>query len=195
MKKILKYGIYAEDKAGRCFLEQIIPQLLVYQNSEIILEHCTAFSNEYLPKSVENLMHTYIEVLVEGYKPEYQLDICFLIRDSDDEIHSGLYKDMYQNLSENGFSNKTIIAIPVQAIEYWLWYLKAQKEGLPIIAKEKEGRKELKLQVYKRKRCNNKDQIEIISQLVQYTDIDFLSKNSASFKHFVDEFKTTLSKN
>ena len=193
MKKTLKYGIYAEDEANKSFLLCVIPQILVFlqKENEFDLLHQTDFTSIAAAKNGDFISETFINRIEQGIR-YYDLNLCFVARDTDDTNYDIHFEKMNEQLETTGFQQNCVLVLPVQAIEYWLWYLKAKKEKWAITAKETENRKDLKKQVYGRVRCNNAEQTAIITQLTENIDIPFLCENSASFQHFHDKFKALL---
>ena len=193
--RTIKYGIFADD-ANKIFMRNVVPQLVVHFgfDDKLHFEHEQDFSDMVAAKSGEYVRDNFINAITFGEK-RCDLELCFIGLDCDDKEHAAYYAEMQEELKEDGLQNNAIIFIPVQAIEFWLWYIKVNKEN-PNLANtaiiDSDSRKDLKKRVYNRKRPTNKYSNPIVEQLSQGVNFEWLTTHSASFKHFYDLFNNYL---
>lgn len=191
--KTITYGIFAEDEANKIFMRNALPQLLSHSGFDGVADfiHQSDFTDMATAKNGDYVFENFITFISNGIK-YFQLDLCLVGLDSDDDNHLEKYAQMQEKLEISGLENNGIIFIPVQAIEYWLWYIKVKKadntiEITAIIDKSME-RKELKTLVYGRKKPTNKLSNPIVESLSKNIDFSWLTDHSASFRHFYDSF-------
>ena len=196
MKEII-YGIFAEDSANKIFIELAIPQLVSYFGftEKILFIHEHEYSNHVVAKSGEYVKEMFISCITFGLK-RIGIDFCFVGLDCDDNVYEDYYQEMMDELAEHKMQNKALIFIPVQAIEYWLWYLKVKKNDATLlktpVVDRVHDRKKLKELVYERKRAGNKKSNPIVTELSKNIDIPWLRAHSASFDHFCNHFENYL---
>lgn len=198
--KTITYGIFAEDNANRIFMELAIPQLVDYFEftDKVQFSHTEDYSNHVVAKSGHYVKENFISSIAFGIK-WMKIDLCFVGLDCDDNEHEEFFQEMQEELKENGMEDKALIFIPVQAIEYWLWYLKVKINdetlaATPIIDVT-HSRKSLKELVYERKRAGNKVSNPIVQKLSKNLDVPWLRAHSASFNHFCEQFENYLKTN
>ncbi len=193
------FGIFAEDAANEIFIQNAVPQLVEFcgYGGEIEFIHNKDFTDRVKPKSGGYVSKYFVNYILNGIK-ENALNLCLVGRDSDDNEHHVLYGKMKDNLVASGLTDKALLYIPVQAIEYWLWYIKVKKDNpniknTPVIDRVKT-RQELKQEVYSstRARISNKKSNPIVKELSKDIDFDWLKLHSASFSHFYDLFENYL---
>ncbi len=190
----IKYGILAEDSACKIFIEQTIPQLeeLFCENMSIRFEHESALSNKYKPNGSGYIKKKFVRFVRDGIL-SFGIDLCFVGRDADDGFHNDIFLTMLKELDESGLDSKAIFFIPVQAIEYWLWYLKAKRdnpEAEKVAPIEEKARGKMKKLVYgKTSGLRTRHTNPIVEQLSKSFDINWLRQCSESFNHFVNEFE------
>ena len=199
MKELI-FGIFAEDDANKIFIRNTIPLLVQYFQFEdkIELKENIDFSTFIVAKSSYYVQSECVNVVAHGMKT-YRLNVCFVGLDADDNAHLSLFDEMYKELKNNSLEGNALIYIPVQAIEYWLWYIKAKKENSTLvdttIIDSTKKRKEMKKEVYNHIKPRNAHSTPIVEKLSKNYDIDWLIKHSKSFEHFVNHFNdffTTL---
>lgn len=192
----ITYGIFAEDEANKIFMQHAVPQLVSHlgYGGKVTFYHQSDFTSMATAKNGEYVFDNFIMFISNGIK-YFSLDLCFVGLDADDHGHSTKYGDMQKELIANNLQDRGLIFIPVQTIEYWLWYLKVKNENphlpstLPI---EASSRQELKKWVYNRKKPTNKKSNPLVTDLSQNIDFKWLNQHSSSFKHFFNLFKDYL---
>ena len=190
----ITFGIFSEDAANDIFIKNAIPQLVSHFGfeQEIFFSHYEDFTQTQNAINGQYVKEHFIKHVLVGIK-NFGLELCFVGLDADDEDYLGIYNNMHEKLSEVDIINFALIFIPVQAIEYWLWYLKVKienpdLENTPIIDRIKD-RKEMKRLVYNRKRPTNKKSNPIVVSLTENIDFDWLVNHSTSFGHFYQQFE------
>lgn len=197
MKTTIKYGIFAEDEANKIFMKNAIPQLVDYLGvtDRVDFVHEESFTKFMVAKNGDYVRANFIATIEHGVE-RYDLDLCFVGVDADDDPHEDLYKEMFDDLDRSDLDNdKVLIYIPVQAIEYWLWYIKVKNEdaALPKTpAIETEGRKDMKKRVYNRKKPSNAKSNPIVEELSNSFNINWLRQCSNSFDAFVNQFENYI---
>ncbi|GAB3505250.1 hypothetical protein GCM10027341_36590 [Spirosoma knui] len=82
--------------------------------------------------------------------------------------------------------------LPVQCIEYWLWYIKRHRdEPGKNTALEPQPRLSAKQAVYANTKLVAK-QLELANDILVHLDVSWLEQRSASFKHFHNQVITFL---
>ena len=197
--KTISYGILAEDSACKIFVEHTAPQLQAQfcEDKEIEFEHNKWLTRKYNPKGKSPFLRKFTRYIQDGLI-EFDVDVCFVGVDADDESYEDNFNAMKEQLVENNLDDKAIIYIPVQAIEYWLWYLKLkyEKPDLDISqveAIESETRREMKKRLYHNKKTT-KYTNEIVERYSNSFNINWLRQCSDSFDAFVNEFENYVNK-
>jgi hypothetical protein len=199
MKQII-YGIYAEDDANKLFIINVIGQLLNHFEcaEKITLIHQEDFTKIAVAKSSDFVLETYLDRVTHGIR-YYGLALCFVCLDCEDRNFEATTAKMQRGLAHHTLENRVIISLPVQSIEYWLWYLneKQQNAAISTIApiETLHTRAEVKKMVYGSKRATNKVSNPIVEQLAQNIDFHWLNAHSESFECFYNNFKQYLEKN
>ncbi len=199
--KTITYGIFAEDDAIRIFTQNLIGQLVSHLDygDKVLLKHNENFTNQMrTEKGGGYISMHFIKFVTKGIN-EFSLNLCFVGIDSDDKEHLECYETMQARIVDSRLEDRAIVLIPVQAIEYWLWYIKTKKENpdlttTPIIDRT-NSRIELKKWVYLDKNARTRVSNPIVESLSQNIDFPWLVAHSASFKHFHDTFKSYLFNN
>jgi len=197
--KTISYGILAEDSACKIFAENAIPQLQKQfcEDKEIEFEHNKWLTSKYKLKGKNYVLRRFINLIRDGLVG-FDVDVCFVGVDADDESYEDNFKTMKEQLTENDLNDKAIIYIPVQAIEYWLWYLKLKYEKpeldiSEVEAIESETRREMKKLLYHNKKTT-KYTNEIVERYSNSFNINWLRQCSNSFDAFVNEFENYINK-
>jgi len=197
--KTISYGILAEDSACKIFVEHAIPQLQAQfcEDKDIEFEHNKWLTSKYKLKGKNYVLKSFINLIRDGLVG-FGVDVCFVGVDADDESYEDNFNKMTAQLTENDLNDKAIIYIPVQAIEYWLWYLKLkyEKPDLDISevdAIEAETRREMKKRLYHNKKTT-KYSNEIVERYSESFDIDWLRRCSDSFDACAKEFENYVNK-
>ncbi|MEN0051343.1 MAG: hypothetical protein AAF806_30035 [Bacteroidota bacterium] len=198
MKQII-YGIFAEDDANKLFVEAIIPQLVSYlgYGDQIQFVHDTDFTDTVVAKNGQYVKSNFI-IAIEIGITRFGLELCFIGLDADDHEHEAYFQEMKAELEAYDLADKALIFIPVQAIEYWLWYIKIKKENPDLDQVDQiensKIRSAMKQLVYGRKRPRTKISNPVVRNLSQDIDVDWLRQCAASFDHFCAHFEAYLEK-
>ncbi len=191
--RTITYGIFAEDAANRIFMRNTIPQLVEHfgKSSDIVFQHEDKFTEFVRPDNGLDARNRFIGAADIGFD-NFGLDVCFVGVDCDDNVFEDVFSEMQNNCTKEGVEDKILIYIPVQAIEYWLWYIKVKKENdtlgtTPNI--ETEGRKDMKKRVYNRIKPTNAKSNPIVDSLSKSFNINWLRQCSNSFDAFVNQFE------
>ncbi len=195
----INFGIFAEDAANEIFIKNAVRQLVEHceYGDKIKLIHNIEYTSRVEAKSGGFVSKYFINYILSGIK-ENALDLCLVGRDSDDNEHHVLYKKMESDLVESELTDKALLYIPVQAVEYWLWYIKVKKENPGVentlVIDRVKSRQELKQDVYSstRARISNKKSNPIVEALSKDIDFDWLKLHSNSFEHFYNLFENYL---
>ena len=199
-KKQIKYGIVAEDNANSLFMQCLIPQIM--SNFEVSMCGFKIAGN------VGMLKKDFINLANKLLDEDETLDLIVVARDQDLDIAMPLqtketyqfYDDKFKQeltfmkkkvIDEGGQNNILIISIAVQAIEFWMRYIKNPTEEK---IENKYNRKECKKFIYKDNFKKSEKEESIIKQLLQNVDIEVLKEKSVSFSTFVEDL-THLSNN
>ncbi len=199
-KKQIKYGIVAEDKANSLFMQHIVPQIM--SNFEVILRGVK------IAGGVGNVNSNFINLANKLLDEDETLDLIVVARDQDlaismssqtertyrfydDEFKQELLSMKKKVIDEGGQNNILIISIAVQAIEFWMRYIKNPIEEK---IENKYNRKECKKFIYKDNFKKSEKEESIIKKLLQNVDIKGLKEKSVSFSTFVEDL-THLSNN
>lgn len=185
----ITYGFFGEDRAQRNFLEKYLHR----QYPETFIEDETErwrFKAASGPQ-VDRLMADALR-----QRAIIGLDILFVGRDIDRErkLEIKTRQDHYASKCAN---HPVVLMLPVQCIEYWLWYIKRhQEEPGKNTQLESQTRFSAKQAVYGETNLVSK-QILIADGILSDLDASWLEQRSESFKHFhkqVTSFLTTYNK-
>ncbi|GAB3777984.1 hypothetical protein GCM10028818_26060 [Spirosoma horti] len=189
MSRIITYGFFGEDRAQRNFLEKYLHQ----HYPETFIEDETERWRFKAANGtqVDNLL---TEALRQ--RALLGLDILFVSRDIDTE-HKPTIKTRQGVYISKCANHPVVLMLPVQCIEYWLWYIKRHREEVgkntPL---ESYPRLEAKQAVYGDTNVVSK-QILIADDILINFDANWLESRSESFRHFhnqVTDFLAQFSK-
>lgn len=176
----LKYGFYGEDAAHKIFLHNYLSHF----SATVILECDNEFCSKFRARTKKEVDTRFSEVAQRGFA-WYQHDVFFVVRDVD-SIQPEEFTFRYEHFSKARIDN-LLIALPVQCIEHWLWYLKLKQEN-PGLTKntslETQPRKKTKFAVYGNEDPPNELSNPIVNELSKQFDINWLESRSESFRHF-----------
>ena len=189
MSQIITYGFFGEDKAQQNFLEKYLNQR--YPDTFIEDENERWRFKATNDRQVDNLLPDALrQHIILG------LDILFIGRDVDTE-HRPTIRIKQEQYASRCKGHPAILMLPVQCIEYWLWYLKRQEsepgKNSPL---ESYPRSEAKKAVYGDTKVVHK-QVVIANSVLLNLNVDWLESRSDSFKHFnqqVTNFLTQYNK-
>lgn len=186
--KILKYGFFGEDSAQFIFLQNYLNHFTTQCEKNIKFITDDEFCKKYKGKGRTNVEKLYKEMVQIGIE-YWQQNVFFIGIDADTEYFNVMEKEFstIKNTIFPKFQNQTCILLPIQAIEYWLWYLKLKIEN-PSTNKneplEKYPRTRAKEMVYGMVRPTNEHSDPIVRKLSSKIDIQWLESRSESFRHF-----------
>lgn len=191
--KTIVYGIFAEDDANKLFIKHLLPQLISYFGFDeaITLAHQNDYSNMAVAKNSDFVVDNFMSRAVQGFR-YYELDLCVVSVDCEDRNFLEMIESMNKKLPNQHLENKVFIFIPVQCIEYWLWYLKFNENTENI--ETSKSRKEVKIDVYGSAKPSNRKSNPIVEHLSQNIDLQQIVQQSASFAYFFEAFQVFLKK-
>jgi hypothetical protein len=189
MSRIITYGFFGEDWALRNFLDKYLH--LQYPDTFIEDE------DERWRFKAEN-GHQVDILLPDALRQRsiLKLDILFVGRDIDTG-HRPTIKIRQEWYESKCKGHPVVLMLPVQCIEYWLWYIKRRREEPGKNTQlESQTRFSAKQAVYGGTNLVSK-QILIADDILSDFDTAWLEQRSDSFKHFhkqVVSFLTTYNK-
>ena len=191
--KTLIYGYFGEDEAMRVFLRNYLTNLSI---EDVDFQEDVNFCDTVRACNKSEVMRRFVEASQVGLEYWGQ-DVFFVGVDLDAEQFSKLeseYEEMRSKLNER-HKNKTLIFIPIQCIEHWLWYLKF-KQNHPTsnqnVPYERQPRPAAKEEIYGNRRYDSERDRPVVEQLTINMNVDWLESRSASFRHFHNQIKEFL---
>ena len=185
----LNYGLLCEDKSHYVFITTFLALFARQYNVEIDLNK--DFFSRFKASNSKEVLKKFPGAAIIGFR-DYHLDLFVIGIDYDDRDRDKfsieidrLYAQLYSL-----FSHKSIIMFPVQAIEHWLLYIQyhiSHPKSTKNISFEQIPRKEAKIQIYGLKYVF--DNQELIRDLVNKMDINWLISRSESFRRFHYDLK------
>ena len=197
------YGYLCEDIEHELFIEYSLPALV---QSKMVkcksFEKQEAFCKIKPPSSDSKYVREHFaDAAKVGFTDEYSLEFFIAVIDFDDrplasfeQCHDDFYKKYPHKIKR-----KSILAIPVRSIEYWLWYLKHKKENPekgqlennPDFnrRKAKEDVFNIELPPGKRFSLSKDKRAEITKGILQNADYKWLASKSTSFHYFCERVK------
>ncbi len=200
--KTINYGIFCEDIVQKIFIEALLAQLPAYfdRSNEIEFmlnqDSYRRFSKNPLTKrEIDNGFHS---VGIVNFR-DYQTDLFFVGRDLDhfeENSFRAKKEEMLQKLDAK-IREKTVVFIPVQCIEHWLWHIKLHVENPQITKKqslETQRRDEAKKMIYGKPKPGNTKQLAVIEdiEILKNIDIAWLCSCSYSFNALLEDIKKFL---
>lgn len=186
MSQVITYGFFGEDDAQRNFLEKY----LHHQYPDTFIEDENErwrFKAGNGPQ-VDNLLPDALRK-----RALLGLDILFIGRDVDTE-NKPTIKIMQERYASICKDHPAVLLLPVQCIEYWLWYIKRHREETgkktPL---ESQPRPVAKQAVYAGTKLVAK-QLIIANDILINLDVSWLESRSESFKHFHSQVVDFLEK-
>ena len=176
MNRIITYCFFGEDNAQRNFLEKYLHQQ--YPNTFIEDEterwRFKATNGNQVDKLLPDALR---QRTILG------LDILFVGRDVDTE-HKPTIRIRQDHYTSRCTGHPAVLMLPVQCIEYWLWYIKRHREepGKNTLL-EPQPRSSAKHAIYADTKLVAK-QVEMANDILINLDVYWLEQHSESFKHF-----------
>ncbi|MCX6213288.1 hypothetical protein [Spirosoma sp.] len=188
--KQLKYGFYGEDDAHKIFLQNYLShfvETVFFERDEVFCEKFRATNRKQVDTKFAIVARTGL-----GW---YQHEAFFVVRDVD-SLHPSEFDERYTHFLKEKI-DKLLIALPVQCIEHWLWYLKHKKDNPDLtknISLESQPRKKVKFILYGYEDPPNEISNPIVNGLSKSFDASWLEQRSESFKHFHSQVKAFINK-
>lgn len=185
MNRIITYGFFGEDEAQRNFLEKYLHQQ--YPDTFIDDENERWRFKATNRDQVDKLLPDALRQRALLY-----LDVLFVGRDVDTEhkLTIKIHQDHYASRCQG---HPAILILPVQCIEYWLWYIKRHQEepgkNTPL---ESQPRALAKQAVYGDTKLVAR-QLTIANDILAHLNVSWLESRSESFRHFHNQVKDFLS--
>ncbi|MGF7215851.1 hypothetical protein GGR92_001991 [Spirosoma lacussanchae] len=185
MSLIITYGFFGEDEAQRNFLEKYLHQTF----PDTFIED----ENERWRFRAGN--STQVDVLLPDalrQRALLSLDVLFVGRDIDTEHKPTIATrlDLYAGKCKG---HPAVLMLPVQCIEYWLWYIKRHREepgrNTPL---ESQPRSLAKQAIYAGTKLVAR-QVEFANDILVDLDVSWLESRSDSFRHFHKQVTDFLS--
>jgi hypothetical protein len=189
--KQIHYSLICEDIAHSTFIGEFLkaasksqPEIAFLLNSECYDPY--KFSNK------SNVINFYSIVSARWFS-SFNLDLLFVIADFDGWEKSEFTKhhDELLEALRADVKEKTLILLPVQAIEYWLYHILWKMEN-PLSTKnisiENDPRPEMKKKIYGCKRPSKELSEKTVRNIMLHFNPDWLKSRSHSFAHFYERF-------
>ncbi len=188
------YSIICEDITQLTFIKIFLER---YSDDKkfILNQNCYY---QFKCKNKQEVLKSYSNSSILAFR-NYSLDFLLVGFDYDDRNRKQFNKELeffYKKLPANT-RNKTIIFLPVQAIEHWLLYIKYNNENKKTtknITLENIDRKKAKFEIYGTKRPHKKLSEIKTDKILQNFNIDWLVSKSESFKYFYNNFNDKIKK-
>lgn len=176
MSRIITYGFFGEDEAQRNFLEKYLQRQ--YPDTFIEDENERWRFKASNGDQVDSLLPDALRQRVR-----LGIDVLFIGRDVDTE-HKPTVTIRQNDYKSRCEGHPAVLMLPVQCIEYWLWYIKRHREepgkNAPL---ESQPRLFAKQAIYADTKLVVK-QLEIANDILADLDVSWLESRSDSFKHF-----------
>lgn len=186
MSQLFTYGFFGEDEAQRNFLEKYLHQ----EYPKTFLE------DEEFRWRIKARNRDQVDALLPQalfQRAKMSLDVLFVGRDIDTYQTPGIIKKQVE-YAQCCQGHPAVLMLPVQCIEYWLWYLKRRQEepgrNTPL---ESQTRTTAKQAVYADTKVVAK-QIGLANDILRNFDVAWLESRSESFKHFHQQVCTFIQK-
>ncbi|MBM2815522.1 MAG: hypothetical protein HW421_2284 [Ignavibacteria bacterium] len=202
---MIKYGVFCEDEPHRIFIINLLNQITKLYENQVIISFI--FNHDFKIRYGANFNRNqvkgrYLDVIKDSFII-YSLDLLFIGYDYDYHDENSFDKEYEKEVEKikklkSNFINKTILFIPVQCIEHWLWYLKLKENGGNIQRKiilEKRERNEAKEAVYENKKGIKDFRNMIANSLTEQIDVLWLKQKSFSFRKFYNHFESYMKSN
>lgn len=189
MKKLV-FTHFCEDVAMRIFLEKTLMQLPQHLDVAIKFEHRMS-PRVLCPSNRGEVEELFVEAAIKVFQ-DPAIDFFFVGKDYDDADRRSFDKEfekLRSQLSSN-HQSRTIIFLPVQAIEHWLCYLK--QSGTKNISLEGMERKQAKIEIYGAPKVSTARCKDVVEELTQNIDFDWLRNRSHSFNHFYRQIEPIM---
>jgi hypothetical protein len=176
MNTIITYAFFGEDMAQHNFLEKYLSQCFpgTFIEDENERWRFKAGNGPQVDKLLPDALRQ---------RALLNLNILFVGRDIDTE-HKPRILIRQNDYASTCAGHPAVLMLPVQCIEYWLWYLKRHQEepGKKSLL-ESQPRSLAKQAVYGYTKLVAK-QVEIANVILANFDVNWLIQHSESFKHF-----------
>jgi len=192
MKKVT-FAHFCEDVSQRVFLENALKQFPAQNKAAIEFILNEEFVWTFKPRTKAEVLDNYSDASIKAFA-KYKVDVFFIGMDYDDWDQSA-YKEKHLELGDvldKSIRTKTIIFLPIQAVEHWLCYLK-QKIDNPqttkLILQEGKNRRAAKDEIYGTTRPSSSLSETKVNELTTPIDFGWLCNHSKSFNHFYKQLE------
>lgn len=198
----IQYVVYCEDEAQRLFLNAAIPVIFKNIVPSTSIEVDPGFKLS--PNTKPRFNQVFINATKLAFR-NYKTNLFVLCFDSDSPQQEDFERQRNEWISTinkeiPGHKDKFILAVPVQAIEHWLLYLRHLLKE-PAKAKagtiEKIPKREIKTEIYGTEKYISQTCEPLIKELVSNLSPEILASlrsNSFSFKRFYSDVETFMKK-
>ena len=187
------YGYFCEDKAIEAFIDKTLLLLGSTANCQGFTKNVDCCERLEPPNGRNSSMiKRYFAEYSKIAFSEYSIDLYIAAYDYDDKnIVSYAHHINQQKAKIIDRVNQTVICIPVQCIEYWLWYIKHDNDDIIPLPNSIEHdavkkRRDIKEDIYGRALSVN-SQLAISKPILDQLNIEHLRELSTSFKNFTDQ--------
>jgi hypothetical protein len=193
--KEFSYSIICEDVAHSTFIAELL-NFISKSNPQLTFSLNYACYSPWNFKCKSDVLNYYVDVSARWFS-NAKLDLLFIIVDFDDweiaEFHA--HHERLQTSLRTHVRDKSLILLPVRAIEFWLYHLKWKVEN-PMQTKnidiENKDRREVKKFVYGTKKPYRELTEKIIKNIIGDFNEPWLVSRSPSFNHFYSDFKAFI---
>lgn len=184
MSRIVTYAFFGEDEAQRNFLEKYLHQ--EYSDTFVEDENQRWRFRATNDNQVDKLLPDALR-----QRALLGLDVLFVGRDIDTDQKPKILEKQAE-YANKCHGQPAILMLPVQCIEYWLWYIKRHREepgkNTPL---ESQTRSQAKEAMYANTNVVAK-QILLANDILVHLDVLWLESRSTSFRHFHNQVKTFI---
>ena len=194
--KSLRYYTICEDIAHQTFIDAFLKHQSKQQKEVEFKFH----SPQNIPFKFSNksdVLNFYAAAAPRLFNIE-NIDLLFIVVDYDsDDVNEFEAKHISLMEPIKTYQNKTLILLPVQAIEFWFWHIKWKHDNpnsTRNISIDKRNRNEMKIEIYGTKKPKQELSKSKVEEVMQWYEEAWLNSRSKSFRHFLVTFKRYLVK-
>lgn len=193
MKK-LTYTLIAEGFAEYIFVEKLINKVAASYGLQVkkTALKISASANPSRSKVLAEIS----TFCIRSFQPDIDADLFIAgvdldVADHSLEKHTQQIKEIQDKLEKLNtlYGHKIILFVPIQAIDYWILYL---KENSTPNSLEAQNKKYIKEKVYGNSRANRHKIEKSVGQIMQNADLQQLTKQSKSFNVFYKQLDSFL---
>lgn len=192
------YGYFCEDEAIETFIDRTLELIGPTTRCRGFVKHKNELTVPDGRNSamIKKIFPSAIKIAFANTSENEKIDLFIISYDFDDTDIASFnhHIDQQKEKIDLRRRGKTIFCIPIQCIEYWLWYIKHSSDETPPLPNsiEKDAtkkRSDMKIDIYGSVKTSRWTQFTKSQPILEQLNIERLESLSPSFKNFTNQIR------